>query len=98
MLLGHRVNLQQPQIADVAREIAKAVELRQHFHTGNALVYIKLLFGKKTWIPIPRLSYHCEKIREYLRSFIDEALKLGDGKSDYVLGSKNKFVFLHELT
>lgn len=98
MLLGHRVNLQQPQIADVAGKNAKAVELRQHFHTGAALVYIKLLFGKKTWIPIPRLSYHCEKIREYLRSFIYEALKFEDGKSDYELGSKDKFVFLHELT
>ena len=98
MLLGQRVNLQQPQVADAAGSNAKAVELRQHYRVGSALIYIKLLFGKKSWmIPIPRLSYHCRKIREYLRSFIDDALKSEDGKSDHELGPKDKFVFLREL-
>ena len=98
MLLGQRVNLQQPQVADAAGSNAKAVELRQHYHVGSALIYIKLLFGKKNWmIPIPRTSYHYGKIREYLRSFIDDALNLDDGKNDYVLESKDKFVFLREL-
>lgn len=98
MLLGQRVNLQQPQFADAAGSNAKAVELRQHYRVGSALIYIKLLFGKKSWmIPVPRLSYHYRKIREYLRSFIDDALKSEDGKSDYEMGPKDKFVFLREL-
>ena len=46
---------------------------------------------------IPRLSYHCGKIREFLRSFVDDALNLDDGKNDYELESKDKFVFLREL-
>lgn len=99
MLLGHRVNCQQPQLADAAGSNAKAVDLHQHFYNGSARIYIKLLFGKKHWIvPDSRLSYHCTKIREYLREFIVENLKRGDGKSDHELGSKHKFVFLDELT
>ena len=97
MLLGQRVNLQQPQVADAAVSNAKAVEIRQHYHIGSALICIKLLGGKTWMIPVPQLSYHGGKIREYLSSFIDEALKLEDGKIDYELGTKDKFVFLHEL-
>ena len=98
LLLGHRVNLQSSQIADVAGTNAKAVQVRQHFHISSAHIYIKLLFGKKHWmIPDPRLTYHCGKIREYLRSFIDENLKRLDGKRGHELGSRHKFVLLDEL-
>lgn len=98
MLLGQRVNLQDTQPARATGSNAKAIELRQHYHDASTRIYIKCLFGKKHWmIPDSRLSYHCGKIREYLRSFIDENLKRVDGESNHELGSKHKFVFLDEL-
>ena len=99
MLLGHKVNLQEPQMAETAGSNAEAVKLRQHFRSGAALTYIRLLCGKKYWIITePRLGYHCGKIREYLSSFIHETLKCVDGKDDHAPGCKNKFIFLNEMT
>lgn len=99
MLLGHKVNLQNPQDPQHQDTNDLSLEVQSHYRILSVLVYFKLLLGKKYWIVPDRSvsSHHSKAIREYLRSFITKSLEKPDTRGEDKLGTGDRFVFLDEL-